>query len=182
MGPKSAANLIKAINESKSRPLSRLLTALGIRHIGARSAKILSRHIHNIDDFYKLGVENLTGIPEIGPKMAESIVNFFAEPRNRETIENLKALGVNTREDAAEAGEQALQGKTFVLTGTLPSLTRQQASEMIESRGGKVSNSVSKKTSYVVAGDDPGSKLDKAQQLGLTILDEAGFLNLLGLS
>ncbi|ABI67709.1 NAD-dependent DNA ligase LigA [Syntrophomonas wolfei] len=182
MGPKSAANLIKAINESKSRPLSRLLTALGIRHIGARSAKILSRHIHDIDDFYKLGVENLTSIPEIGPKMAESMVNFFAEPRNRETIEDLKDLGVNTREEAIEAGEQLLQGKTFVLTGTLPSLTRQQASEMIESRGGKVSSSVSKKTSYVVAGDDPGSKLDKALQLELTILDEAGFLNLLGLS
>ncbi|MDD4626953.1 MAG: NAD-dependent DNA ligase LigA [Syntrophomonas sp.] len=182
MGPKSAANLIKAITESKSRPLSRLLTALGIRHIGAKSAKILSRHFHDIDDFYKVGVEKLTSIPEIGSKMAESVINFFAEPRNRETIENLKALGVNTREAVYEAGEQLLQGKTFVLTGTLPGLTRQQASEMIESRGGKVSSSVSKKTSYVVAGDDPGSKLDKALQLGLTILDEEGFLNLPGLS
>jgi len=180
MGPKSSSNLINAIEESKSRPLYRLITALGIRHIGLRTARILSEHFHDIDDFRKVRPEELINIPEIGPKIAESIVKFFAEPRNIETIENLKKHGVNTVETSLESRKDILKGKTFVLTGTLASLTRAEASEGIESLGGKVTSSVSKKTNYVVAGDNPGSKYDKALQMGINILKEEDLLKMLG--
>lgn len=179
MGSKSASNLLKAIEDSKQRPLFRLITALGIRHIGSKTSKLLTRHFTHIDEFFKLGVEDLTVIPDIGLKMAESIVGFFAEPRNRESIENLKNLGLNVHEANSSPGAASLSGKTFVLTGTLSNLSRSQASELIENRGGKVSSSVSKKTHYIVAGEDPGSKYDKALQLGITILNEAEFINLI---
>ena len=179
MGAKSASNLIQAIAHSKARPLSRLLTALGIRHIGSKTARILTAHIHDIDKFNEISEEQLMSIPEIGPKMAESIVKFFREPRNLETIARLKATGVNTVEEESSRGLKPLAGKTFVLTGTLESLTRNDASEKIEALGGKVSGSVSKKTDYVVAGSEPGSKYDKALQLGVAILTEEEFLKML---
>lgn len=178
MGKKSAANLMQAIEESKKRPLYRLITALGIRHIGAKSARILTRSIRNIDDFFKASEEELARIPEIGPIMADSLVKFFAEPRNRETIERLKNCGLNIIEEAADNHGQ-LTGKTFVLTGTLSSMTRNEAGEIIQNLGGKVSGSVSKKTDYVIVGEDPGSKYDKAIQLGVTVMNEAEFLEFL---
>jgi DNA ligase (NAD+) len=179
MGAKSASNLIQAISNSKSRPLYRLLTALGIRHVGSKTARILTAHIHDIDRFNEVSEEQLMNIPEIGPKMAESIVKFFREPRNLETITRLKAAGLNTVEVESTGELKLLSGKTFVLTGTLESLTRNDASEKIEVLGGKVSASVSKKTNFVVAGSDPGSKYDKALQLGVTILTEEEFLTML---
>jgi len=179
MGSKSAANLVAAIADSKSRPLHRLITALGIRHIGARTARILTEHIHEIDSFHQLSEEQLTSIPEIGPKMAESIIKFFSEPRNQATISRLKAAGVNTIDTESNKGLQPLTGKTFVLTGTMESMTRNEASDRIEALGGKVSGSVSKKTSYVVVGSEPGSKYDKAIQLGVAILTEEEFIKML---
>jgi len=179
MGAKSASNLIRAIADSKARPLYRLVTALGIRHIGSKTARQLTAHIHDIDEFSEVSEEQLMSIPEIGPKMAESIVKFFREPRNQATIARLKAVGANTVEAESSGGLKPLAEKTFVLTGTLESLTRNEASEKIEALGGKVSSSVSKKTDYVVAGFEPGSKYDKAIQLGVTILTEEEFLNML---
>ncbi|HBQ24969.1 MAG TPA: DNA ligase (NAD(+)) LigA [Syntrophomonas sp.] len=179
MGVKSAANLIQAIADSKARPLYRLITALGIRHVGSKTARILTAHIHDIDRFNEVHEEQLMNIAEIGPKMAESIVKFFHEHRNQETIARLKAVGVNTVEAESSEGLKPLAGKTFVLTGTLESLTRNEASEKIETLGGKVSGSVSKKTDYVVAGFEPGSKYDKALQLGVTIITEEEFLKML---
>lgn len=123
--------------------------------------------------------EELTAIPEIGAIMAASVVAFFQEPRNQETVQKLQQLGVNTIEPSVEPETQPLAGKVFVLTGTLQTLSRNEAAELIESRGGKVSASVSRKTDYVIVGSEPGSKYDKAVQLGLTILDEQAFLNLL---
>ncbi len=179
MGAKSASNLIQAIADSKTRPLYRLVTALGIRHIGSKTARILTSHIHDIDKFSQINEEQLMSIPEIGPRMAESVVKFFREPRNQETIARLKAAGVNTVVAESSGGLKPLAGKTFVLTGTLESLTRNEASEKIEALGGKVSGSVSKKTDYVVAGAEPGSKYNKALQLEVTILNEDEFLNML---
>jgi len=179
MGAKSAYNLIQAIADSKARPLYRLVTALGIRHIGSKTARLLTAQINNIDQFSEVNEEQLMSIPEIGPRMAESIVKFFREPRNQETIARLKAAGVNTVEEESSGGLKLLAGKSFVLTGALESLTRNDASEKIETLGGKVSGSVSKKTDYVVAGSDPGSKYDKALQLGVTILTEEEFLKML---
>ena len=179
MGAKSAANLITAIENSKSRPLHRLVTALGIRFIGGKSARILSEHIGSIDGFFKVTADELMGIPEIGPRMAESLVAFFAESRNMDTIQRLKQAGVNSIAEVRGPQNGRLSGKTFVLTGTLPELSRDQASEMIIAQGGRVSSSVSKKTDYVVAGAEPGSKYDKAIQLGIALLDQDGLLELL---
>jgi len=182
MGTKSAQNIINAIEDSKQRPLNRLITALGIRHIGAKTAKLLTLEIKNLDEFKQLQEEQLLAIPEIGPKMAASLISFFAESRNLETLERLKKAGLNTIEAENTAANQPLAGKTFVLTGTLASMTRQEASEKIEALGGKTSSSVSKKTDYLLLGDEPGSKYDKAVQLGVAILDEAAFQELIGQS
>ena len=179
MGDKSASNLINAINSSKERPLHRLITALGIRHIGAKTARLLTEEIDHIDKFREVTAEELENIPEIGGKMAESIVSFFTEPRNIETIQRLKEYGVNVIEPRVKAAHTMLTGKTFVLTGTLEKYTRTEAGELIEAVGGKVTNSVSKKTDYVVVGADPGSKYDKAVQLGVTALNENEFIELL---
>lgn len=179
MGTKSAQNLLQAIENSKKRPLHRLITALGIRHIGAKSARILAQQITEIDGFFQIEEEELAKIPEIGPIMADSIVKFFAEPSNQETIANLRQKGVNLREEKL-VRELPLANKTFVLTGTLATMTRSQASETIQRLGGKVSSTVSKKTDYVVAGESPGSKYDKAVKLGVIILDEPQFINKLG--
>ncbi len=179
MGDKSARNLINAIENSKQRSLYRLVTALGIRHIGLKTAKILTEKLQRIGDFCQARVEELVQIAEIGPKMAESLVNFFAEARNLEMLQRLAAAGVNMEETEAVAAGGPLQGKTFVLTGTLQGLSRAEAEARITARGGNPTSSVSKKTDYVVVGAEPGSKYDKAVQLGVTILNEAEFLDLL---
>lgn len=178
MGEKSALNLINAIEASKKRPLHRLITALGIKHIGAKTARLLTEELEHIDKFRTITTEELLTIPEIGEKMAESIIKFFAEPRNIDTIEHLKALGLNVIEPREEVANTMLTGKTFVLTGTLEKYTRTAAGELITSLGGKVTGSVSKKTDYLVVGEDPGSKYDKAVQLGVTVLSEDEFIDL----
>ncbi len=181
MGSKSAQNIINAIEASKKRPLHRLLTALGIRHIGAKTARILTQEISHMENFYQVSEAQLLNIPEIGPKMAASLLSFFAEPRNRLTLARLKQAGLNMTEDKNNVGLQPLKGKTFVLTGTMETMGRQEAGEKIEALGGKVSSSVSKKTDYLLLGTDPGSKYDKAVQLGIAILREEEFLHLLQL-
>jgi len=178
MGEKSARNLIEAIEQSKARSLYRLVTALGVRHIGLKTAKILTEKLQRIDDFCQARVEELVQIAEIGPKMAESLVNFFAEARNLEMLQRLAAAGVNMEETEAVVAGGPLQGKTFVLTGTLQGLSRAEAEARITAQGGKPTSSVSKKTDYVVVGAEPGSKYDKALQLGVTILNEAEFMDL----
>ncbi|NLW44736.1 MAG: NAD-dependent DNA ligase LigA [Syntrophomonadaceae bacterium] len=178
-GQKKATNLLEAIEASKSRPLSRLLHALGIRFVGGKTARILAEKFRDIDVIATLSEESLMQIPEIGAKIAASVVSFFNEPENLETIEKLKAAGVNTKEAVAAITEGPLANKTLVLTGSLESLTRNEATELIERYGGRVSSSVSRKTDYVVAGTDPGSKLDKARQLGIPVLTEKEFLELL---
>lgn len=180
---KSAENLINAIAASKDNPLHRLVFALGIRHVGERAARILAEHFGDIRKIMDAGYEELVAIPEIGPKIAESIIAFMHEPQNRALIERLVQNGVNVvaEKTAPEAQKSRLAGKTFVLTGTLASLKRDDAKKLIESLGGKVSSSVSKKTDYVVAGDNPGSKYDKAVQLGVNIIDERELLELLAI-
>ncbi len=178
-GKKKATNLLEAIEASKSRPLSRLLHALGIRFVGGKTARIMAERFRDIDVIATLSEESLIEIPEIGAKIAASVVSFFNEPENLETIEKLKAAGVNTKEAVVTVADGPLANKTLVLTGSLESLTRSEATELIERHGGRVSSSVSRKTDYVVVGTDPGSKLDKARQLGIPILTESEFLELL---
>lgn len=181
LGPKSAQNLLEAVEASKKNSLSRLIFALGIRHVGERAAKILADHCGSLDALVGTGEEELMAIPEIGPKIASSIVAFFAEAQNRQVIDKLVQAGVNTR-SARNSGADGgpLAGKVFVLTGALESFTRQEAQEIVERLGGKVSSSVSRGTDYVVAGEKPGSKYDKALSLGIPILDEKEFKALTG--
>lgn len=181
MGEKSAENAIKAIETSKDRPLDRLTFALGIRHVGAGAARVLIEKYKSMDALMNAQEEDLVELDEIGPKIAESIVSFFREERNRELIEKLRQGGVKTEmaEDELEPADTSLAGKSFVFTGGLETLSRGEAKEMVESKGGKVSSSVSKKTGYVVVGKDPGSKYQKAVELGLPILDEEEFKQLL---
>jgi DNA ligase (NAD+) len=180
MGERSAQNLVDALEKSKSTTLARFLFGLGVRHVGESTAKELARHFGSLDAVMAASVEQLLEVPDVGPIVAESVHTFFAQPHNREVVEQLRACGVHWSESAGEAGApKPLAGKTFVLTGTFPTLSRDQAKDMLEAAGAKVSGSVSKKTSYVVAGAEAGSKLTKAQELGLTILDEAAMLALL---
>jgi DNA ligase (NAD+) len=176
---KSAQNLLNAISESKERPLGRLIFALGIRHVGAEIADILASHFSSIDALLRATGEDLTQIPGIGPKIAESIVAFFQKDSNRSIIEEFREKGVNLKERADEHKDLPLKGQQFVLTGTLKSLTRNEAETRIKALGGSVSSNVSKKTTYVVVGADPGSKLEKAQKLGVKIIDEESFLKLI---
>lgn len=180
MGPKSAQNLIEAIAASKQAGLARLLFGLGIRFVGAKAAATLARHFGDIELVAKASADELTALDEIGPRIAESVVEYFARPESEHLITKLSAAGVKlTEEKRRTTANLPLTGKTFVLTGTLPTLTRNDAAELIESQGGKVTSSVSKKTDYVVAGEEAGSKLDKAQKLGITVLNEAEFMALL---
>ncbi|MBR5614180.1 MAG: NAD-dependent DNA ligase LigA [Clostridia bacterium] len=172
---KSAQNLIDAIEKAKSNPLDRLLCALGIRLIGSRSAKAIAAHFKNIDNIMNATVEEVSEINDVGEKMAESLVHYFSEPETIELIKRMKAAGVNMVADEKKAGG-ALEGKTFVLTGTLPTLKRSEAQKIIEDNGGKVSGSVSKRTDFVVAGEEAGSKLDKAQSLGVMVITEEELL------
>lgn len=175
---KSAMNIYTSIQESKTKPLNRLLTALGIRHVGKETADILSGEFATLDDIKNADIERLANIEGIGGIIAQSIYDFFREERNVKMIEELKELGVNPVSKVKPKSDK-LAGKTFVLTGTLQNMTRDEASAIIKSHGGKTSSSVSKKTSYVLAGENAGSKLDKAQNLGVIILTEDDFLEMI---
>ena len=175
MGKKSSENLLQAIAKSKANSLGQLIFALGIRLVGERAGKILAGWFGSIDKLREAEVETLMGIPEIGPKMAESIVAYFKEPGNLMLLERLREAGVNMRQEQAQAGGRPLEGTTFVLTGTLQRYTRKEAQELIENLGGRVSSSVSAKTDYVLAGEDPGSKYDKALAVGVRIITEEEF-------
>ncbi|HEV2391885.1 MAG TPA: NAD-dependent DNA ligase LigA [Verrucomicrobiae bacterium] len=181
MGEKSAQTFLGGIGESKGRDMWRVLYGLGILHVGAGVAKALGRCFPTLEDLFASGVEQLTACEEVGDVIAQSIVQWNGDARNRKLLERLKSAGVNLKSELfrPKAKGGALAGKTFVLTGTLPKLKREEAAVKIETAGGRVSSSVSKKTDYVVAGAEAGSKLDKAQKLGLTIIDEAGLLKLL---
>jgi DNA ligase (NAD+) len=172
MGKKSAGNILRNIENSKKNPLPRLLTALGIRFVGERTAVFLAEAFGSLDVIATAGLEDLQRAEEVGPKVAETVYQFFREPANRELVERLRAVGLQFTYESTRPAGGMLRGLTFVLTGTLPTLTREDAARLIEEAGGKVSGSVSKKTTYVVAGADPGSKIVKAQELGIPVLDE----------
>lgn len=178
---KSAKKLIDQIDASKNRGLQRLLYGIDIRHVGERHAKILAKHFRSIDKLAEAAVEELEAIHEIGPTVAISAHEWFRDPLNTELVDRLKAFGVKMETDGAGAAEldERFVGKTFVLTGALEGYTRDEAAKLIEDRGGRVSSSVSKKTDYVVAGSDAGSKLAKAESLGVAVLDEPAFRSLL---
>jgi DNA ligase (NAD+) len=178
IGEKTADNLLAQIENSKAAPLNRVLLGLGIRHVGERTAQALAEHFGNIDDIIAADIPTLTAINDIGPKVAATIYDFFQNERNLALVQRFKDLGL-TMHAEKRVTTTTLEGLSFVLTGTLPTLTREAAKEMIESAGGRVSGSVSKKTNYVVAGEEAGSKLDKAQSLGVAILDEPGLRALL---
>ena len=180
LGPRSARNLLGAIEASKSNSLARLIFALGIRHVGERAARILAGRYKSMEALMTAREDDLVAIPEIGPKIAAAIVDFFAGKENRQVLEKLVQAGVNTRDaGAGTGGGGPLSGKVFVLTGTLESFSRQEAREEVEKRGGKVSSSVSRNTDYVVAGEKPGSKYEKAVALGVKALTEEEFKGIL---
>src|SRR3954465_15440979 len=178
MGEKSADNVLREIENSKKLPLERVIYGLGIRFVGERTAQFLAEHFGDISALEKTGEEELQQVEEVGPRIAKSIVEFFAEPKNRELVEELRSAGLTLKGKKKERGTK-LAGKTFVLTGALINYTRDEAKKLIEDAGGKVAGSVSKKTDYVVAGADAGSKLDKAKQLGVAVVDESGMEALL---
>lgn len=182
MGEKSVDNMLAAIEASKENSVERLLFGLGIRLVGAKAARVLAEHFGNLERIMQAAEEELTQIDEIGPKMAASLVGYFAQPHVHELIRRLQAAGVNMEYKGVrvQAGEDLpLAGKTIVLTGTLSSMTRQEAEEKIARLGGKITGSVSKKTDLVIAGEKAGSKLEKAEKLGVAVMDEAGFLELI---
>jgi DNA ligase (NAD+) len=187
MGEKSAQNVLDEIENSKKLPLDRVIYGLGIRFVGERTAELLAEHFGSMDalieaataDPEEKALEQLEEVTEVGPRIAASIREFFLEPRNRELVERLRRAGLPFKGKKKQRGTK-LAGKTFVLTGTLPTYSRDEAKKKIEDAGGKVSGSVSKKTDYVVAGADPGSKLDKARELGVHVIDEDGLNELLG--
>jgi DNA ligase (NAD+) len=182
MAEKSAANVFAEVGKSKETTLARFIYALGIRNVGEVTAKDLARHFGSIDALMEAGVEQLQEAPDVGPVVAESIAAFFHERHNREVVEQLRAAGVRWTESAGakrSEGNGPFTGKILVLTGTLASMGREEAKELIEAAGGKVTGSVSKKTDFVVAGAEAGSKLDRAQELGVAVLDEAAFLKML---
>jgi DNA ligase (NAD+) len=182
MADKSAGNVVAAIDKSKSTTLARFIYALGIRHVGEATARDLANHFGSLDALMNASEQALTEANDVGPVLAASIARFFAEPHNRESVEQLRAAGVHWTEGPPRVTQTAtgpLHGLTFVLTGTLPTMSRDDAKGLIEEGGGKVSGSVSKKTDYVVAGADAGSKLAKAEELGIAVLDEAGLRKLI---
>jgi DNA ligase (NAD+) len=178
MGDKSADNLIQAINQSRNTTLARFIFALGIRHVGETTAKDLANHYQSMHALMDASIEDLLTVKDVGPVVADSITSFMQEAHNREVIEQLLASGMqlSVEEKIISA---AVAGKTFVLTGTFPTMTRDEAKELLEKAGAKVAGSVSKKTDYVVAGEDAGSKLTKAEELGVLVIDESTMLQLL---
>jgi DNA ligase (NAD+) len=182
MGEKLAGNILANIELTKERSLSRLLLALGIPFVGWEASELLANSFPTIDRLMEAAEDDLKAVPGIGPKTASSVVAYFAEEKNRETIEKLRQAGVNMEQEVAEATspeEQPLLDKTFVLTGTLASMSRSQAEARIRELGGTTTSSVSRRTTYVVAGESPGSKLARAQELGVDVLDEEHFLEML---
>jgi DNA ligase (NAD+) len=179
MAEKSANNVIEAIEKSKTRPLWRFIAALGIRHIGGQTAQILAEYFGSLEALMNADIEALETIDQIGPTMAESVYEYFRIPRNRAVIDKLLAAGVKPEKPKKVRRTGQLAGKTIVVTGTLENFTRQQIEQAIKQAGGKASSSVSKKTDFVLAGKDPGSKLDKAQQLGVRVIDEKQFLQMI---
>ncbi len=179
MADKSAANLVAALEKSKATTLARFVYALGIRQVGEATAKDLARHFGSLDRLMDAPLDELLQVNDVGPIVAQAIRTFFEQPHNREVAEQLRAAGIHWPEHEAALGPQPLLGKTLVLTGTLPTLSREDAKALVEAAGGKVAGSVSKKTDYVVAGEEAGSKLAKAQELGVPVLDEAGLKALL---
>lgn len=175
---KSAQNLIDAINRAKKNPLDKLICGLGIRLIGAKGAKSIAQHFGNMDRIMEASVEEVSAIDDVGEKMAESLVHYFSEPETQELVRRMKEKNVNMVAEEKIVGG-VLEGKTFVLTGTLPTLKRSEAQKLIEDNGGKTSSSVSKKTDYVLAGDEAGSKLDKAHALGVEVITENEFLDMI---
>jgi DNA ligase (NAD+) len=180
MGPKSAANIVRNIDRSRVLPMPRVITALGIRFVGERTAELLAEHFGSMDKLAAASIEELQEAQEVGPKVAESIFAFFREPHNQDLAERLKAAGLVFEHTVRMRKEGPLTGMTFVLTGSLPRLSREDAKARIVALGGKVAAAVSKKTTWVVAGDEAGSKLDKARALQIPVIDEAGLLAMLG--
>jgi len=182
MGKKSAANLVAEIEGSKRRELWRVIYGLGIRHVGERGAQALANAFGSIDAIIEASTERLQGVPDIGPVVAAAVRDYFDQPANQRLVKALGDAGVTMVGKIVEGGAPGpLTGKAFVLTGSLESMSREDATAAIQAQGGKVTGSVSKKTNYLVSGADPGSKLAKAEALGISILDEAGFRALLGL-
>ncbi len=180
LADRSARNLVQAIEGSKTRGLARLLNGLGLRMVGERAAQLLASRFGSMNQIEAATEDQINEIHGIGPQIAQSVARFFAEPRNRETIDRLRKAGVRMREEGASDGPKPLAGKSIVITGGLRSMTRDQARDTVLKLGGRVSGSVSKKTDYVVVGEDPGSKADDARRLRVPVLDEAGFLELVG--
>ena len=178
MGAKSAENLIASIEQSKSRGLERLLYALGIRQVGEVAAEEIAAKMRTLDAVMNASIEDFSSMNDIGDITAGAIVDFFSNEKTRELCERIKALGIKT-EAVSEEKATTLEGLTFVLTGTLPTMTRDEASALVKKNGGKVSGSVSKKTSFVIAGEEAGSKLTKANELGVKVIDEAQFLEMI---
>ena len=179
MGELSSSNLVDAIAGSKKRPLSRFIFALGIRHVGTKTAAVIARQCRTVEHFLNLTEEALLEMEEIGPETARSVAQFLADDRERALVEKLLGYGVHPQAEAAAVNDGVLKGKTLVLTGTLTTLSRKEAEELVVTNGGKVSSSVSKKTSFVVAGENAGSKLDTALKLGVPVLDEEAFRQML---
>ncbi len=180
-GKKFAQNLVDSINKSKENDLYKLITALGIRHVGSKASKLLARKYKNIDNLMNAEYDDLSMINDIGPIVANSIREFFLQDQTIDLIQKLKQAGVNTIAKEEENIDNRFEGKTFVLTGTLEDYTRGEASNIIEKFGGKTSSTVSKKTDYVLAGEEAGSKLTKAQNLGVTIINEEQFKQMISL-
>jgi len=179
MGEKSAANLVNAIEVSKNTTLARFIFALGIKDIGASGAALLAGRFGTLQALMSADDEALTSIDDIGPIAAESVQRFFDNPQTRELIDTLLAAGINFPETETEEVQDTLSGNTYVLTGTLSDMSRDQAKAELQKRGAKVTGSVSKKTTALIAGDAPGSKVDKAESLGVPVLDETQLLALL---
>jgi DNA ligase (NAD+) len=178
MGKKSAENLVQALEASKYRTLDRLLTGLVIRHVGTRMSEVIAARVKTLDELRSMSLAALEGTPEVGPIVAASIHDYFQDPDNQALIDDLAAVGVSPvplEPVEAKGGKLPFAGKTFVLTGTLPKRSRTEAEKLIKERGGKISGSVSKVTSYVLAGEEAGSKLEKAKQLGIPVVDEPEF-------
>ena len=181
MADKSAANLVAGLERSKRTTLARFLYGLGIRHVGETTARDLARHFGSLDRLLDASVEQLLEVPDVGPIVAQSVRTFFGEPHNRAVVERLRGCGIrwDEHDGAADAAPRPLAGRTVVLTGTLPTLSRDEAKALLEDAGAKVTGSVSKKTDWVVAGEDAGSKLERARELGIEVIDEAGLRSLL---
>jgi DNA ligase (NAD+) len=181
MAEKSAQNLLEEIEGSKKNSLARVIYALGIQFVGERTGQLLAEHFSSLDELAAAKEEELEQVPEVGPKVAASIVEFFSEPANRQLVKKLWKAGVRPTAERREVKSDKFAGKSFVFTGGLANRTREEAGAIVQQHGGKVSGSVSKKTDYVVVGTDPGSKYEKAKELGVTILSEGEFEKLVGL-